>query len=208
MKNKVAKFIYRQAEVNRQLLVLGAVLFISGVMTTGILSVTRAATTDNTNVNLSVTTGTLSISMADVQFDFPSGNPGTSNTNDVAWDGLANAITVSDTTGALLGWDVTAYFVDNFISAGASEIAIGGRLNWYPGNMTVANGSGNNAQVGNGTNDQFSGVGAGNPKTFASNNSAGPAAGSFNMYNVQMEYDVPVDAAATTYSADFLFTIA
>ncbi|OGB73454.1 hypothetical protein A3K24_01155 [candidate division Kazan bacterium RIFCSPHIGHO2_01_FULL_44_14] len=208
MKNKVTKFIQLQAERNRQLLVLGAVLFVSGVMASGVIQITRAGTTDNTNVNIVVTAGSLSIAMADVQFDVGSGGPGTANVNSIAWDGLANAITIADTTGSGSGWSTTAYFVDNFISAGAEEMAIASLLNWYPGDMTIANGTGNNAHIGPGANSVFAGTGAGNPLTFAGNNSAGTAAGSFNMHNVKMEYDIPVSAVATSYSADLLFTIA
>lgn len=209
MKNKISELLRKQAETNRQALVLGAVLFFAGAMAVGTIQLTNAATDADTNMAQNVTAGTLSIT-SNAQLNFNSGTVGQTT---IANTGASSAITVSDTTGSGSGWTVTGFFNTNFTKLTDSNVqmAIDSDMSWYPGSMQVANnGSSNNASVNQGTNGAFAGVAVGNAKTLAtSNNSHGDkGAGTYDLWNLKFNYTIPMSATANDYKTNLRLTIA
>jgi len=208
MKNRISQLLSSQAEINRQHLVLGAVLFFTSVMAIGTIQLANAGTTADTNVAQNVTAGSLAIT-ANAQLDF---NSGTIGQTTIANTGAVSAITVQDTSGSGSGWTVTGYFNTNFTKLTDSNVqmAIGTDMSWYPGSMQVANnGSSNNASVNAGTNGAFAGIASGNSKTLAtSNNShADKGAGTYDVWNLKFNYTIPTNATANDYKTNFRLTI-
>jgi len=208
MKNKLSGFFQTQAEINRQMLVLGSVLFFAGVMAIGTIQLANAGLTADTNVAQNVTAGSLAIT-ANAQLNF---NSGSISQTTLANTGASTAIVLQDTSGSGNGWSVTGYFNTNFVAANpAVQMAINADMSWYPGDMQVANnGTSNNARVNKGTNGAFAGVAAGNNKTLAtSNNSHGDkGAGTYDVWNLPLNYTIPLSATATDYTTSFRLTIA
>lgn len=209
MKNKVTRSLWQQVERSRQMAILGAVLFVTGVMSIGVMQTTRAANTSNTNVNLTVTAGALAIDAAPSDFQFSSGQPGGTVTgNTGATDG--NAIKTNDTRGTSAGYDVTGYFNNNFINSGSTHSAIASQMTWYANQTVIVNVTGADGElVKPGTAETFVGVGAGNPKTLASDSGTGAnGAGAYNIHNLKMNYAIPITTPADVYTTKLILTIA
>ncbi|OGB85720.1 hypothetical protein A2994_03120 [candidate division Kazan bacterium RIFCSPLOWO2_01_FULL_48_13] len=208
MKNKLSGFFQTQAEINRQMLVLGSVLFFAGVMAIGTIQLANAGLTADTNVAQNVTAGSLAIT-ANTQLNF---NSGSISQTTLANTGASTAIVLQDTSGSGNGWSVTGYFNTNFVAANpAVQMAIDSDMAWYPGDMQVANnGTSNNASVNKGGNGAFVGIASGNNKTLAtSNNSHGDkGAGTYDVWNLPLNYTIPLSATATDYTTSFRLTIA
>ena len=209
MKNQFAQFLYTQAEASRQMLVLGAVLFFTGVMAIGTIQITNALTDADTNVAQNVSAGSLAIT-SNSQLNF---NSGTISQTTTANTGSVTAVVLTDTTGSGNGWSVTGYFNTNFTKLTDSNVqmAIDSDMSWYPGDMQVANnGASNNASVNKGANGAFAGIDAGNNKTFAtSNNSHGDkGAGTYDCWNLKLNYTIPGSATANDYKTNLRLTIA
>lgn len=209
VENKFASLLKLSAERNRQMLVLGTVLFFAGVMTVGTIQITNALTDADTNVAQNVSAGSLAIT-ANSQLNF---NSGTITQTTIANTGAVTATTLQDTTGSGNGWSVTGYFNTNFTKLTDSNIqmAIDSDMSWYPGTMDVANnGSSNNASVNKGTNGAFAGIDAANNKTLAtSNNSHGDkGAGTYDCWNLKLNYTIPGAALANDYKTNLRLTIA
>ncbi len=209
MKNKISELLRRQAEINRQTLVLGTVLFFAGTMVIGTIQLTNASTDADTNVAQNVTAGSLAIS-ANTQLAFNSGKLGETTT---ANTGASTAITITDATGSRNGWTVTGYFNTNFTKLTDSNVqmAIGSDMYWYPGSMQVANnGASNNASVNKGINGAFSGISSANNKTLATSNNShdNKGAGTYDLWNLKFNYTIPMDATANDYKTTLRLTIA
>lgn len=209
MKNQIIQSLRTQAEVNRQVLVLGMVLFFTGVMAVGTVQLTSAATDADTNVAQNVSSGSLAIT-SNSQLNF---NSGTITQTTFANTGAVTAITLQDTTGSGNGWSVTGYFNTNFTKLTDSNVqmAIDSDMSWYPGDMQVANnGTSNNESVNKGANGAFAGISSANNKTFAtSNNShADKGAGVYDCWNLQLNYTIPGAATANDYKTNLRLTIA
>jgi len=206
-RNKIQKLLKKQAEISRQVMVLGTVLFAAGIMSVATIQIGKAATDADTNIAQNVSAGSLAIT-APSQLNFNSGIVGeTTNANITSSD----YIIISDTRGNRDGWEVTGFFNTNFLKTGDTNVqmAINGQAAWFPGNMTVENNTGNNESVNKGTNANFAGINSENSLTLAtSNNShADNGAGSFNVYNLLFNYDIPIGAEATDYTTNLRLTI-
>lgn len=205
-KNKIQKFLVRQAEINRQFMVLGAVLFVTGLMSVGIMQMTEAATTGTTNVNLTVSAGSLAIDQVPSQFDFSSDAPGaTVNGNSGATDG--NAVKTNDTRGTKAGYTVSGYFAQNFQNAGAQQSAIASQMTWYANQISIVNVTGTTGDMLPGTLATFTGVGSAEAKTLATNNAINNGAGAFNIHNLKMNYAIPLTTPAQAYTTKLVITI-
>ncbi len=205
MKTKIAKFLQDQAEVNRQMLILGAVLFFAGSMAIGTIELAQAGLTGDTNIAQNVSAGSLALTVSNAQLNFNAGGVGDTTTANTG-SGAGNAIIVQDTTGSGTGWDVTGYFNTNFVKTGDTNIQMAiTAMSWYPGAMTISNNTGNNADVDAGTNGAFAGNGDGNPKTLANSDNA---PGKFDLYNLKFNYTIPIEAEATDYTTNLRLTIA
>jgi len=207
MKKQIAQFLHTQAEINRQVLVLGAVLFFAGIMAVGTIQLTSAATAD-TNVAQNVTAGSLAIT-SNAQLNFNSGSIGQTT---IANTGAVTAITLQDTTGSGNGWTTTGFFNTNFTKLADSNVqmAIDSDMSWYPGDMQVANnGSSNNASVNKGTNGAFAGIASGNAKTLATSNNghADHGAGIFDCWNLKFNFTIPLGATVNDYKTSLRLTI-
>ncbi len=206
MKNRIRTILHKQAEMSRQLMVLGTVLFVAGTMSVATIRLAQAAADADTNMAQNVSAGTLAIT-ANTQLNLSSGAPGDITS---ANTGAVTPIAISDTRGNLDGWDVTGYFNTNFNSVGSVEMTIASQMSWYPGDMTVQNNTGNNDGVNKGANGSFSGVEVGNSKTLATSNNGhvDNGAGSFNVWNLKFNYSIPPGAQATDYTTSLRLTIA
>ena len=206
--NKIQKLLQQQAEMSRQLMILGTVLFTVGVMSVATIQLTDAATDADTNVAQNVSAGALAITSPS-ELAFNDGGVGdTTNANIVTGD----PITIADTRGNLDGWAVTGHFNTDWLAADPSvQMAIDATdvMNWAPASMAVENNTGNNDSVNKGANNNFAGVGAGNPLTLCTSNDghADNGAGSFNVFNIVFNYSIPISAEATDYTTDFRLTI-
>jgi len=204
MKTKIAKFLQTQAELNRQVLVLGMVLFFAGVMAIGTIQLAQADTTGNTNIAQNVSAGSLALTVSNAQLNFNAGGISETTTANTG-SGAGNAIIVQDTTGSGTGWDLTGYFNTNFVKTGDTNIQMAiSAMSWYPGLMTIANNTGNNADVTAGANGAFAGNGSGNPKTLANSSNA---PGLFDLFNLKFNYTIPLEAEATDYTTRLILTI-
>lgn len=211
VENKFKNLLELSVERNRQMLVLGTILFFAGVMTVGTIQITSAATTADTNVAQNVSAGSLAITASNAQLNFNSGSIGQTTTANTG-TGAGNSIILQDTTGSGNGWSVTGYFNTNFtkITDSNVQIAIDSDMAWYPGDMVVANnGSSNNASVNKGTNGAFAGIAAANNKTLAtSNNShADKGAGVYDVTQLQLNYTIPLSATVNDYKTNLRLTI-
>ena len=205
MKIKIAKFLQTQTELNRQVLILGAVLFFAGVMAIGTIELAQAGLTGDTNIAQTVSAGSLALTVSNTQLNFNAGGVGDTTTANTG-SGAGNAIIVQDTTGSGIGWDLTGYFNTNFVKTGDSNVQMAiNQMSWYPGLMTVSNNTGNNADVTAGANGAFAGNGSGNPKTLANSTNA---PGLFDIFNLKFNYTIPLTAEATDYTTNLRLTIA
>lgn len=207
MKNKISNLLQVQAEISRQALVLGTVLFFAGVMSVATIQLANAGTTGDTNMTQNVTAGALTLTTANGNLGFNNGALGETTSANTG-TGAGNAITISDLTGSGNGWTVTGYFNTNFykITDDNVQMAITA-MSWYPAAMTVTNNTGNNAQVSKGADGAFSGNGAAASKTLA-NTAAGNGVGSFDLYSLGFNYTIPLNSAAASYKANLRLTIA
>ena len=73
--NKIQKLLQKQAEINRQIMILGTVLFAVGIMSIATIRITDAATDADTNVAQNVSVGALAIT-APSELAFNSGGVG------------------------------------------------------------------------------------------------------------------------------------
>ncbi|AKM84834.1 TPA: hypothetical protein DHW58_00005 [Patescibacteria group bacterium] len=209
MKNKITLFLRKQAEVNRQALVLGAVLFFTGLMSTGIVSMVRAAT-DNTNVSLNVAAGALSVT-APAQLNF---NQGTSTPGGTAImnTGTGNIIETNDPRGTGAGWTLSGYYNNIFENADKSvnlKINDTGsvlRALWKPNDMTIENNTGVSGDVQESVMNNFPNIGSGNklPMAVAA---SGNGQGTFNYVNLQFNYNVSTEATPEDYTTEFIFEL-
>jgi len=209
MKSRIIESLRKQAEISRQGLVLGATLFFAGIMTVSTLQLVDAATDADTNVAQNVTAGALAIT-SNAQLNF---NSGTIGQTTIANTGASTAITISDTTGSGSGWTVTGFFNTNFTKLTDSNVqmAIDSDMSWFPASMQVANnGSSNNASVNKGSDGAFAGITVTNSKTLAtSNNShADKGAGTYDLWNLPLNYTIPLDALVNDYKTNLRLTIA
>ena len=210
--NKIQKLIHRQAEVNRQIMILGTVLFAVGVMSIATIRITDAATDADTNIAQNVSAGALAIT-APTELAFNDGGVGDSTVANIV---TGDPITLADTRGNLDGWDVTGYFNTNFVKTGDTNIQMpinsvdGNLLRWEPASMTVENVTGNNASVNIGADANFVGINVENSLTLCTSNNghADNGAGSYNVFNVVFNYLIPAGAEATDYTTDIRLTIA
>lgn len=206
--NKIQKLLQQQAEMSRQLMILGTVLFTVGVMSVATIQLTDALTDADTNVAQNVSAGALAITSPS-QLDFIDGGVGdTTNANILTGD----PITIADTRGNLDGWDVTGHFNTDWLAADVNiQMAIDATdvMNWAPSAMTVESNTGNNASVNKGADADFTGTGAGASLTLCTSNNghADNGAGSFNVFNIVFNYTIPITAEATDYTTDFRLTI-
>ena len=208
MAERIRRQAFQWRYVRVAALVLGAVLFFAGVMAIGTIQLANAGLTADTNVAQNVTAGSLAIT-ANTQLNF---NSGSISQTTLANTGASTAIVLQDTSGSGNGWSVTGYFNTNFVAANpAVQMAIDSDMAWYPGDMQVANnGTSNNASVNKGGNGAFVGIASGNNKTLAtSNNSHGDkGAGTYDVWNLPLNYTIPLSATATDYTTSFRLTIA
>jgi len=206
-KNKIQTILFKQAEMNRQLMVLGAVLFFAGIMSTGVLTLVRAGTTDNTNVSLNVSAGALNLDEAPTQVNFAAAGVGSSSVANTG-SGAGNGVIVNDTSGSDLGWTITAYYNLNFAN-GATQMPINDtyKLLANVNLMDVVNGTGLTGDVQTAANFNFNAVGSGAANTVATADATN-GQGSFNLYNLEMKYNIPIDAVATNYTTEMVFTVA
>lgn len=206
MKTKIAKFLQIQAELNRQMLVLGAVLFFAGVMAIGTIELAQAGLTGDTNIAQNVSAGSLALTVSNTQLNFNAGGVGDTTTANTG-SGAGNAIIVQDTTGSGTGWDITGYFNTNFVKTGDTNIQMAmTAMSWYPTTgMTIANNTGNNADVDPGADGAFTGNGSANSKVLANSTNA---PGVFDIFNLKFNYAIPVEAEATDYTTNLRLTIA
>lgn len=196
-------------EFTRQHLILGVALFFAGTMVVGTIQLADAATTADSNVAQNVSAGALSIT-SNSQLNFNSGTVGQTT---IANTGASTAITIADTTGAGAGWTVTGFFNTNFTKLTDSNVqmAIDSDMSWFPESMQVANnGSSNNASVNKGTNGAFAGTLVANSKTLAtSNNShADKGGGTYDIWNLPLNYTIPLSALVNDYKTNLRLTIA
>lgn len=209
LQTKVSNSLRLSAEKNRQVLILGTVLFFVGLMSTGVVSMVRAAT-DNTNVSLNVAAGTLSIT-APTQLNF---NQGTSTPGGTAIinTGTGNVIETNDPRGTGAGWTISGYYNNIFENADKSlnlKINDTGailRALWKPNAMTIQNNTGTTGDVQESVMNNFPNIGAGNklPMAVAA---SGNGQGTFNYVNLQFNYNVALDATAADYTTEFIFEI-
>ena len=207
MENKITRALYQKVEYSRQLTVLGAVLFVAGVMSVGVMQTTQATNTSNTNVNLTVTAGALSIDAAPGDFQFSSGQPGSTVTgNTGGTDG--NAIKTNDTRGSSAGYGITGYFNTNLLN-GANQSNIASQMTWYANQISIVNVTGATGELVAGVLATFSGTAAGNAETLASDSGTGAnGAGAYNIHNLKMNYAVPITTPAAVYTTELILTIA
>ena len=202
MKNKVAKFLQAQAELNRQVLVLGAVLFFAGVMAIGTIQLAQAGTTGDTNIAQNVSAGSLALTVSNTQLNFSAGGVGTITTANTG-SGAGNAIIVQDTTGSGAGWDLSGEFNTNFCKIADTNVQMAiTAMSWYPTLMTVSNNTGNNADVDLGADGAFAGIET--SKILANSDNA---PGIFDIFNVKFNYTIPLEAEATDYKTNLRLTI-
>ncbi len=208
-KNKIQNILFKQAETSRQFMVLGAVLFLTGLMSVNILGIIKAGTTDNTNIALNVSAGALSLDSAPSQINFGAAGVGAVSSANSGTSGAANAITVNDTSGSGAGWDLTAYYNTNFTSVGASEMSIDA-TNEILGDfseLNIINITGQTGDVQQGADANFEGTASGNAETLATA-AADNGQGCFNLFNLKMNYTIPMTADATDYTTQMIFTVA
>ena len=204
MKTKITKFLQTQAELNRQVLVLGAVLFFAGVMAIGTIELAQADTTGDTNIAQTVSAGSLTLTVSNGQLNFNAGGV-TETTTANTGNGAGNAIIVQDTTGSGTGWDLTGFFNTNLVKTADTNVQMAiDQMSWYPAVMTISNNTGNNADVDAGANGAFAGIESGNSKVLAN---ADNAPGIFDLYNLQFNYTIPLEAEATDYTTNLRLTI-
>jgi hypothetical protein len=203
--NKVTSFLQRQAETNRQWMVLGAVLFVSGLMAINVLGISWAAT-DNTAVNMNVSAGSLTMDNAPTAFNFSSGGGGATVTGNT---GGTDPITVNDATGSGAGWSLTVYYNDNFQNAGATEIVINATDEIFVKsadadieNIGLATLTGVTAQA----NVNLNGTAVGNVGAIV-NATAGNGQGQYNIHNINMNFTIPISAIADDYTTEMIFTV-
>lgn len=209
--NKIQKLLQRQAEINRQTMILGTVLFAVGVMSIATIQITNALTDADTNVAQNVTAGALAIT-APTELAFNDGGVGDSTVANIV---TGDPITIADTRGNLDGWEVTGYFNTNFTKTGDTNVQMpinsvdGNLLRWEPASMTVENVTGNNDSVNVGADANFVGIAVGNSLTLCTSNNghADNGAGSYNVFNVVFNYLIPINAEATDYTTDIRLTI-
>lgn len=207
MKNKATIFLQRQAEINRQLMVLGTVLFVAGMMSVGVMQLTEAATTGNSNVNLTVSAGALAIDAVLSDFQFSSAAPGSEvSGNSGASDG--NAIKTNDTRGTQAGYTVSGYFNANFQNSVAQQSAIASQMTWYANQISIVNVTGTDGHTTAGALATFGGVASGNAETLFTGSGATSGAGAFNVHNLKMNYVIPLDTPTDAYTTDITITIA
>lgn len=209
-KNKIQNFLLKQAEVNRQFMVLGAVLFLTGLMSINLLGIIRAGTTDNTNVALNVSAGALSLDYALPQVNFNSGgigDPVTANTGTNAQN--TNSVVVNDTSGSGNGWTLSAYYNAAFTSAGANTMTINddNLMLVLASGINIINNTGQSGDVQAGADFNFNATGAGALNTIATA-AAQNGQGCFDIYQLVMNYNIPLDAVATNYTTQMIFTVA
>ena len=77
---------------------------------------------------------------------------------------------------------------------------------WYANNIKVNNNVGTDGDVQTGENNTFAGTGSDNSLTMAIA-ASGNGAGIFDIYNLKMEYDIPIDATPTSYTATMIVTV-
>ena len=208
-KHKITDLLWTQAERSRQIMILGAVLFFTIVMSSGVVTLVRAGT-DNTNFSLTVATGALTIT-APTQLNF---NQGTSTAGGTAlmnqYNTVANAVTANDITGTGDGWPLSGYWNAVWTSAGAATMAIIDRgtlrAAWQAADIKVNNNTGVDGDVQAGTTGAFSGTLSGNARTLADAD-AGNGQGAFDIYNLNVTYNIPIAATATNYTTEFIFSI-
>jgi len=206
--NKIQKLLQQQAEMSRQLMILGTVLFTVSVMSVATIQLTDAATEADTNVAQNVSAGALAITSPS-ELAFNDGGVGdTTNANIVTGD----PVTIADTRGNLEGWDVTGHFNTDWLAADPSvQMAIDATdvMNWAPSAMTVENNTGNSESVNKAADNNFAGTEVGNSLTLCTSNNGhvDNGAGSFNVFNIVFNYTIPVSAEATDYTTDFRLTI-
>jgi len=206
--NKIQKLLRTQAEISRQIMILGTVLFVVSIMSVATIRITDAATDADTNIAQNVSAGALAIT-GPSQLNFNDGSPGDSTEANIL---TGDPITLSDTRGNLDGWAITGYFNTNFSNTDGSvqmNIDTVDLMRWEPGSMVVENNTGNNDGVNKGATNNFDGVEVGNSLTLAtSNNShADNGAGTFNIYDLTFNYSIPPAAEAIDYTTDIRLTI-
>jgi len=208
MENKVRKLLKLSAEKNRQVLILGSVLFFAGLMSTGVISMVRAAT-DNTNVSLNVAAGTLSVT-APTQLNFNQGSSTPGGTA-IMYTGTGNIIETNDPRGSGVGWTLSGYYNNIFENADKSKnlkINDGGTLRalWQPNNVVIQNNTGQSGDVQQSVMNNFNNIGAGNklPMAVAA---SGNGQGTFNYVNLQFNYNISAEATATDYTTEFVFEL-
>ncbi len=206
--NKIQKLLKHQAEVNRQIMILGTVLFAVSVMSVATINIVDAGLTAEINVAQNVSTGSLDIT-APTELAFDDGLAGQSTEANIV---TGDPITVSDTRGTLAGWSLSGYFNTNFVnSGGTTQMAINTveLLRWEPSSMTVENNTGNNDSVNKGADFNFPDVGGATPRILATSNDshADNGAGSFNLFNIVFNYAIPAGAEAEDYTSDIELTI-
>ncbi|MDD5605872.1 MAG: hypothetical protein PHR51_00880 [Patescibacteria group bacterium] len=207
MKNKIQKFLQARAEMSRQLLVLETVLFATVIMAVATIQIVNADTTADTNLAQNVTAGSLSIT-GPSQLNFNDGSIGETTIANIT---TSDPVRIADTRGNLDGWEVTGFFNTNWLKTGDSNVQMDigtADLYWYPGNMTVQNNTGNNDGVNKGSNAPFQGITNALTLATSNNSHADNGAGSFNLFNIEFKYSIPIGAEATDYTTDMRLTIA
>jgi len=206
MKNQIQNFLKNKAEVSRQLMVLETVLFVAAVMAVATIQVSNAANTTDVNIAQNVSSGALSIT-GPSQLNFNSGEAGQTTSANIV---VGDPVTISDARGNLEGWDATGFFNTNFLlnTDVNTQMAIGTTSTyWYPEAMVVAGNSGNSASVNKGNNAAFQGINNAIILATSNNTHADNGAGSFDLYDIQFNYTIPISAIAGDYTTDIRLTI-
>ena len=205
-KHKIASLLHAYGEHYRQMVVLGTVLFVAGVMTTNIIQPSQAADTSSMNVEMTITTGTLVFDQMPGQFNFSSGTPG-SIINGTTGSTNEQAIKTNDTRGTLDGYTISGYFNTNFVN-GANQSDIASYMTWYANQISIVNVTGVDTELVAGPLATFAGVEANNAEVLALNGASGnKAAGAYNIHNLKMNYSVPLDTPAGVYTVEMVMTI-
>ncbi|OGB73450.1 hypothetical protein A3K24_01135 [candidate division Kazan bacterium RIFCSPHIGHO2_01_FULL_44_14] len=205
MEVKAHKLIGREVEKARQTLVMGVVLFVLVTMSTSVFQSVMAANSGATTVSINVDAGTLDITQVPSTLNFGNGVPGANITgNTGATSG--NAIIVSDSRGIEPGWTLKSYFNADWNDGFGTTMTIASKMYWYANNIKVNNNVGTDGDVQTGENNTFAGTGSDNSLTMAIA-ASGNGAGIFDIYNLKMEYDIPIDATPTSYTATMIVTV-
>ncbi len=205
MKNKISNLLQVQAEISRQALVLGTVLFFAGVMSIATIKVSSAATGD-TNMLQNVEGGAMAFDNVPNNVNFGATSLGEVNANVSTG---SSGIVLNDLRGTKAGWSITGYVNSNFYSAAtpATQMAVADRLTWLANAVTIANITGDTGGVVQQANNTFTAAGDAANLTLALDVGSGNnGAGAYNITNLEFQYDVP---ALATVAADYktMFTL-